>query len=93
MDMKFLRDLPLEDELQSPMKTIQKQIAEKLAIVPILRAGTAIGWTSELVPAAKGYRNASHNEPSLVNIVRCCSINANVRFARSNASHGWFIFA
>lgn len=57
MCYEALRDLPLEDvEIETPIqKTVQKVIAgEKIAVVPILRAGIGmVGGMLNLVPTAK----------------------------------------
>lgn len=57
MCYEALRDLPLEDvEIETPIqRTVQKVIAgEKIAVVPILRAGIGmVGGMLNLVPTAK----------------------------------------
>ena len=72
MGFEALRDLPVEDvEIETPIeKTSQPMIAgQKLAIVPILRAGLGmVGGILNLVPSAKVghiglYRDPETHEP------------------------------
>ena len=70
MGYEVSRDLPLEDvEIETPVTTtVQKQLAgNKLAIVPILRAGIGmVDGLLSLVPAAKvGHIGMYRNEETL----------------------------
>ena len=70
MGYEVLRDLPLEDvEIETPItKTVQKQLAgKKLAIVPILRAGSGLlDGIRRLVPTAKvGFIGMYRDETTL----------------------------